>query len=200
MDSSVRRVLSTALVQAGSTAIPSIGESLSIPIRSLLGGASVMHPTKDVSGVGGDHHAPGSWRARTSRAAAVSATDRVRTPLVASPSTSTVPLVIKPRVAFRPTSPVQDAGTRIEAPPSAACAIGAIPAATATPAPLDDPPGVRSGSQGLREIPRASLSVKGTAPNSEVVVFPNRRKPASTNRCTTGSDCVAGALLAPADP
>ena len=67
--------------------------------------------------------------------------------------------------------------------------MGAIPAATATPAPLEDPPGVRSGSHGLRGMPRASLSVKGTAPNSEVVVFPSSTNPASTNRCTTGSDC-----------
>lgn len=132
--------------------------------------------------------------------AAVSATVRVSTPCVAKPSLSTVALVTRPRVGLSPTRPVHDAGMRIDPPPSAAWAIGAILAATAALAPLDDPPGVRSGSHGLREIPRAALSVKGTVPNSEVVVFPRSTKPASTNRCTTGSDTAAGALLAPADP
>src|SRR3546814_5181424 len=78
--------------------------------------------------------------------------------------------------------------------------MGARPAATATPAPLEVPPGVRSGSQGLREVPRASLSVKGTVPSSEVVVLPISTNPASTKRRTTGSDALAGAELAPAEP
>jgi hypothetical protein len=85
-------------------------------------------------------------------------------------------------VGLSPRRPLHDAGMRIDPPPSSACAIGAIPAATAAPAPLDDPPGVRSGSHGLREMPRASFSVKGRAPNSEVVVLPSRMNPASTNR------------------
>ena len=42
--------------------------------------------------------------------------------------------------------------------------------------------------------------VKGTVPNSGVVVLPSSTNPASTNRCTTGSDASAGAGLAPADP
>src|SRR5262249_58621208 len=127
---------------------------------------------RDLGGVGGDHHAAGSWRASTSKPAAVSATERVTTPLVARPSRSTATLVTRPRVGFSPTRPLHDAGTRIDPPPSSAWAMGAMPAATATPAPLDDPPGERSGSHGLREMPRASLSVEGTVPNSEVVVLP----------------------------
>lgn len=130
----------------------------------------------------------------------MSATVRVSTPLVPRPSTLTVALVTRPRVGLSPTRPLHDAGMRIDPPPSSACAIGAIPAATAAPAPLDDPPGARSGSHGLREMPRASFSVKGRAPNSEVVVLPSRMNPASTNRCTTGSDAAAGARLAAADP
>src|SRR5262245_38079074 len=119
---------------------------------------------------GGDHQAAGSWRATTSRPAAASATVRGSTPFTPKPSTSTARLVTRPRVGFSPTRPVHEAGMRIDPPPSEAWAMGAIPAATATPAPLDDPPGVRSGSQGLREMPSAGLSVKGTAPNSDVVV------------------------------
>lgn len=130
----------------------------------------------------------------------MSATERVRTPPVPRPSTSTTALVTRPRVGLRPTRPVHDAGIRIDPPPSSAWAMGAIPAATAAPAPLDDPPGVRSGSHGLREMPRASLSVKGRLPNSEVVVLPRRTKPASTNRRTTGSDASTGVFRAPPDP
>jgi hypothetical protein len=124
----------------------------------------------------------------------------VTTPWVPKPSTSTLTLVIWPRVALSPTRPVQEAGTRIDPPPSAARAMGAIPAATATPAPPDEPPRVRSGSHGLRVMPSASLSVKLVAPNSEVVVLPSSTNPASRNRRTTGSERRAGAELAPADP
>lgn len=42
-----------------------------------------------MAGLGGDHHAPGSWRASTSSTAAVSATERVTTPSVPNPSAST---------------------------------------------------------------------------------------------------------------
>src|SRR5690606_32480538 len=170
------------------------------PTRSPRGGASSRAAAKGRAGLGGDHHAAGSWRARTSSTAAVSATVRVTTPWAASPSSSTLRLVTSPRLGLRPTSPVHEAGVRIEPPPSAAWATGAIPAATATPAPLEDPPGVRSGSRGLREVPNASLSVKGTVPNSEVVVLPKGRKPAPTRRRTTGSEAAAGARLVAADP
>src|SRR5512132_4547891 len=194
-DSSVRTAMSTAVLHAGSTSTPSIGASARTPMRSPNGGAVVIVPVKELVGVGGDHHAAGSCRASTSRAAAVSATVRVSTPLVARPSTSTATLVTKPRVGFRPTRPLHDAGMRIDPAPSPPWAIGAIAAATATPAPLDDPPGVRSGFHGFREMPNVSLSVKGTAPNSDVVVLPSRTKPASTNRCTTGSDAATGSRL-----
>src|SRR5262245_66652365 len=108
-------------------------------------------------------------------------------------------LVTRPRVGFSPTVPLHDAGMRIDPPPSPPWAIGAIPAATATPAPLEDPPGVRSGSHGLRETPSAGLSVNGTVPNSEAAVWPSSTNPASPKRCTTGADRRAGSRVAPAD-
>ena len=43
--------------------------------------------------------------------------------------------------------------SRTDPPPSDPCAIGTIPAATAAPAPPDDPPGVRPRSHGLRVGP-----------------------------------------------
>lgn len=159
-----------------------------------------MRRLSDRVGVGCDHHAPGSCRVRTSSAAAVSASVRLTTPLVAKPSTSTTAFVTRPRVDLSPTRPVHDAGMRIDPPPSSACATGAIPAMTATPAPLDEPPGVRSGSHGLREMPCASLSVNGTAPNSDVVVLPSGRKPASVNRRTIGSDFGCGERSVASEP
>ena len=59
----------------------------------------------------------------------------------------------RPRDGFRPTSPQHDAGMRIEPPPSLACAIGTMPAATAAAEPPLEPPGERVVSQGLRVAP-----------------------------------------------
>ncbi len=119
---------------------------------------------------------------------------------MARPSASTGPLVTSPRVGLSPTRPVHDAGMRIDPPPSPAWASGAIPDATAMPAPLEEPPGVRFGSHGLRDVPSAGLSVNGTVPNSDVVVLPRGRKPAATRRWTTGEDDTAGARSVAAEP
>src|SRR6476646_2197891 len=101
----------------------------------------------------------GSGRPMMSSAAAVSSTVLESTPLVARPSSSFTRLGTRLRLAFNPTSPLQAAGMRIDPPPSEACAIGAMPDATAAPAPPLDPPGVWSGFHGLRVTPCASLSV-----------------------------------------
>ena len=55
-----------------------------------------------------------------------------------------VPLVIEEerRLGFKPKRPQQDAGIRMDPPPSVACAMGRTPAETAAAAPPDDPPGV----------------------------------------------------------
>ncbi len=76
---------------------------------------------------------------------------RASEPDVASPTGSPYigwPL-IRPRVGFSPTSPQQDAGIRIEPPPSDPWATGTSPAATAAPAPPDEPPAIRVGSHGV---------------------------------------------------
>ena len=59
----------------------------------------------------------------------------------------------RPREGFRPTRPQQDAGILIEPPPSLACAIGTIPAATAAAEPPLEPPVERVVSHGLRAGP-----------------------------------------------
>ncbi len=64
-------------------------------------------------------------------------------------------VLIRPTVALRPVSPQNEAGSRTEPPVSVPMPHGAIRAATATPVPLLDPPGVRATarSQGLRGVP-----------------------------------------------
>jgi len=77
-----------------------------------------------------------------------------------APSSATSgPAGTRPREGLSPTSPQQAAGSRMEPPPSLACAKGTMPAATqAAVAPLE-PPGMRSRSQGLRVGPWSSGSV-----------------------------------------
>src|SRR5205814_2988026 len=84
----------------------------------------------------------------------------------------------RPRDGFIPKRPQQEAGMRIEPPPSLACAAGTMPAATAAAAPPDEPPGVRERSQGLRQTPSSSDSVTGQRPNSGVLVLPKMERPA----------------------
>jgi hypothetical protein len=74
---------------------------------------------------------------------------------------------------------------RVEPPPSLPWASGTMPAATAAPAPPDEPPLVRSGSHGLRVAPKRFVFVQGRIPHSGIVVVPTITKPASLRRRTT---------------
>ena len=76
---------------------------------------------------------------------------------------------------------------RIEPPPSEPCASASAPEATAAAAPPDEPPGVRSGSQGFRHAPFRSDSVTAVIPNSGVFDFPSTTKPACFIRRTTAA-------------
>ena len=78
-------------------------------------------------------------------------------PLQDSPTSG--PVGVRPRVGFRPKNPQADEGMRIEPPPSPPEAIGTMRAATAAPDPPEEPPGVRSVSQGLRAGPKVPDSV-----------------------------------------
>src|SRR5215468_1640792 len=93
----------------------------------------------------------------------------------------------RPYVAFRPTRPLKLEGMRTEPPPSVPMAIGPSPAATAAPAPPDDPPGVRSVFQGLRVMPFSGESVTPLWPYSELVLWANPMAPASRSRATAGA-------------
>src|SRR5580704_8914105 len=99
-----------------------------------------------------------------------------------------------PNVAFRPTSPLKLDGMRTEPPPSVPMAIGPSPAATAAPAPPDEPPGVQSGFHGLRVMPFKGELVTPLWPYSELVLWAKTMAPASRSRATAGASASAGAL------
>src|SRR3954447_21549169 len=86
---------------------------------------------------------------------------------------------MRPREVLRPTSPVQADGTRIEPPPSEACATGTTPAATRAAAPPDEPPVTRPVFQGLRVMPKAADSVTNLNPYSGVVLVATGLSPAA---------------------
>ena len=135
------------------------------------------------AGVGGDHHAAGSWRASTSSPDA-SVGHRAGEHAAGGEALEVDVLAGDPaagRLEARPgrcTTPGCGSSRRHRCRGRS----GPCPAATAAPAPPLDPPGVCPVSHGLRVMPRASLSVKLMVPNSEVVVLPSSTKPASTNR------------------
>ena len=65
---------------------------------------------------------------------------------------------MRPGVGFNPARPQKWAGTRMEPPPSVARPPGEQQAAMAAASPPLEPPGVRSGSQGLLVRPVRKLS------------------------------------------
>ena len=99
-----------------------------------------------------------------SSSAALSRTERETTPcalIPLQPSPASGPAGVRPRVGFMPNTPQHEAGTRIEPPPSVACAAGTMPAATAAAEPPDEPPAPRSGCHGFRVWPNRRDSERG---------------------------------------
>lgn len=99
---------------------------------------------------------------------------------------------IRARVGFTVKSPQQEAGMRRLPPPSAPCATGTRPAATAAAAPLLEPPGLRSRSHGLRVAANLTLSLDIVEPNSGMCVFPGMTAPAARRRATTSESIMTG--------
>src|SRR5882757_9274470 len=75
----------------------------------------------------------------------------------------------RPMLGRMPTTPQKLAGLRSEPPMSEPCASHAVPVASATAAPPDEPAAERDVSQGLRVAPNTSLKVLAPAPNSGVL-------------------------------
>src|SRR5262245_53896564 len=92
----------------------------------------------------------------------------------------------RPYVGLSPTTPVSDAGQRIEPPVSVPIAARHSPAARAAAEPPLDPPALRSRSQGLQvggeSVPYA---------NSCVTTFPRMIAPASSSRAVTALSSAA---------
>ncbi len=64
-----------------------------------------------------------------------------------------------PADCLKPTTPLQAAGMRVDPPASVPTASGPAPAASATAAPPDEPPLVRSAAQALRVRPNSGACV-----------------------------------------
>src|SRR3989338_6015178 len=77
-----------------------------------------------------------------------------------------------PYVGLRPTTPQNDAGSRIEPNVSDPSDPSAIFAATAAADPPDDPPGTRVASWGFLVTLNAEFSVEEPIANSSIFVFP----------------------------
>src|SRR5439155_24547466 len=117
---------------------------------------------------------------------AASSTERASGPGVSSVELSgrTPYVLIRPAVTLSPTMPHQAAGILTEPPVSVPIATGASPAETATPEPLEDPPGVlwTARSHGLRGVPMCVLVPQLPIANSTVCVLPGAILPAAMRR------------------
>ena len=71
---------------------------------------------------------------------------------------------------------------RMEPPPSVACAIAAMPDATAAAEPPLDPPALCARFHGLRVGPKSRGSVELASPISGVFVLPKMTRPARLSR------------------
>ena len=101
-----------------------------------------------------------------------------------------------PYVGLSPTVPVTLAGIRMLPPVSVPSATTHPPAATEAADPPELPPGIRSGSQGLR-----AGALTTPAAYSCVTVLPIGIAPAARNLVTTTASSAAGAIPArPGDP
>src|SRR6266516_2868196 len=144
-----------------------------------------------------------SGPAVASSSAALSRTERVSAwmtlePLQFSPRSG--PIGVRARVGLRPNKPQQDAGMRIEPPPSVPCAMGSMPDATAAAAPPLEPPALNSRFHGLRVGPNNFGSAEGERPNFEVLVLPRMTRPARFMRATISLSWLATASRKNAEP
>src|SRR6516165_2619212 len=115
-----------------------------------------MASRKERSWIGAAYGSPGSGPAVQSSIRAESRTLRLTTCPVDSPphpSPASGAMDTRPRDGLSPNKPHCAAGIRIEPPPSVACAMGRMPAATAAAAPPEEPPAVYATFQGLWQEP-----------------------------------------------
>ena len=93
----------------------------------------------------------------------------------------------RPKVGLNPTIPHTEAGQRIDPPVSVPGASATVPAATAAPEPPLEPPGMRLGSCGFRQVPKCGLSLVVPHASSWVASFAIETAPAAASRATTSA-------------
>src|SRR3954462_2940168 len=126
---------------------------------------------KDVGSAGSDNGSAGCSPDNASSMSARSSTVRAMGPL-ADRVRSILALGVRatrPMLGRMPTMPQKLAGLRSNPPKSVPCAIHAIPVASATAAPPDEPAAKHDRLHGLRVSPNTSLNVLAPAPNSGVL-------------------------------
>src|SRR6218665_2460649 len=96
--------------------------------------------------------------------------------------------------------PQNEAGMRIEAPPSGPRRKTTTPVPAATAAPPDEPPHVIAGAEGLRVMPKALLSATAFQPSSGEVVMPTKMAPPARSRATLGDSSEKGLASVPRLP
>ena len=140
-----------------------------------------MSPRSRGSGTG----APAS----TDHASATSSTVRAIGPTVSKvgQSGNTPSSGMRPQLGFRPTSPQQAAGRRIEQPVSVARPRSQRPAASAAALPPDEPPVVRPGCAGFCTVPYQGFWLVTPHANSCRFALPTMTAPAATRRSTAGA-------------
>src|SRR5439155_5330018 len=99
---------------------------------------------------------------------------------------------MRPWLALWPRRPVNDAGMRIDPPPSDAVPNGMRPADTAADVPPLDPLGVFVVSHGFRVTPNTFVFVRLSVPNSGLAVLPTGTAPAARRRATLRSSRASG--------
>ena len=112
------------------------------------------------------------------------------TVVVTNPCTANAPFCIpggRGVVGLKPTSPQAAAGTRIEPPPSEACAARTVPSATCSAAPPEEPPGVAPGHRGFVGAGRPTGSQSMRKPSSDDAVFDSMRAPWACRCARNGS-------------
>src|ERR671919_37865 len=155
-------------------------------------GSSSIASSATAVGGGSEKRSRSSGPAVTSRWRAASATVVVSSPHTAVSDPVGPGWGMRPWLGLNPTRPQNAAGIRVGPPPSLAVATGTRPAATAAALPPLDPPGVRSGSQGLRAAPNTLVLVKLRVPNSGAAVLPTGTAPAARRRATWTESAATG--------
>ena len=146
----------------------------------------------------------GSAPAIKSVSSAASCMSRVMGPIESRvPDNGNAPCrLINPHVVLRPVMPFNEEGIRTEPPVSEPSAAGARPAATATPDPLDEPPGVRCvfKSQGFQGVPISGLVPNPPKANSTICTLPNITMPPRNSLSSAVDVVVLRRLVQSLDP